>query len=100
MDVLLSLILGLISIYKWILILYCLFSFLYAFGVIDNRNPAVWKIGSALARMTEPVLAPIRNILPRFGNMDLSPLVLLLLIQYVLVPVVVRVYFALAFRSF
>jgi len=84
----------LINVYKWILILYCVFSFLYAFGVLDGRNPMIWKIGSALARVTEPVLSPIRNILPRFGNVDLSPLILLLLIQYVVVPVVVRLYFA------
>ncbi|GBQ69993.1 hypothetical protein AA103196_2370 [Ameyamaea chiangmaiensis NBRC 103196] len=89
---LLSLILTLITFYKWIVILYCVFSFLYAFGTLDGRSPIVFQIGRFLARMTEPVLTPIRNILPRFGNVDISPIVLLLLIQYVVVPLVVRLY--------
>ncbi|MCJ8355791.1 YggT family protein, partial [Novacetimonas hansenii] len=45
-----------------------------------------------LYRMTEPVLRPIRNILPNVANIDLSPLVLLLLIQYVLIPVMAKIY--------
>ncbi|MCH4023739.1 MAG: YggT family protein [Acetobacter sp.] len=74
------------NLYEWVMIIYCVFSMLYAFGVLDGRNRMVWTIGDFLARITEPVLQPIRNILPSFGNVDLSPLVVMLGIQYLVIP--------------
>ena len=44
---------------------------------IDPHNPAV----RALHQLTEPVLAPIRSVLPAFGGIDFSPLVALLVLQ-------------------
>jgi YggT family protein len=67
--------------YRWAVILAALFSMLAAFGVLDTRNRVVWMIGDFLYRITEPALRPIRNFLPNFGSIDLSPLVLLLLIS-------------------
>ncbi len=78
-----------IRLFSWALILSCVFSMLFAFGVLDTRNRAVWTIGNFLNRVTEPVLAPVRRVMPNFGNIDLSPLVVLLLIQYVLIPLIV-----------
>ncbi len=89
---LLSILLILLALYKWVIILYCAFSFLYAFGVLDTRNRFVRDIGNFLARLTEPLLNPIRRILPRIGNVDLSPLILLLLLQYIAGPLVVSLY--------
>jgi len=86
----------LIKLFSWALILSCVFSMLFAFGVLDTRNRMVWNIGNFLNRITEPVLAPVRRIMPNFGNMDLSPLVVLLLIQYVLSPLLMTVYMRLA----
>ncbi|AZV39127.1 YggT family protein [Komagataeibacter xylinus] len=77
----------LIQLYTYVVLVSCLFSFLLAFGILDQRNPIVWKIGNFLYRMTEPVLRPIRSVLPNFGNMDFSPLVLILLIQYLGMPI-------------
>jgi YggT family protein len=54
---------------------------LAAFGVLDTRNRLVWSIGDFLYRVTEPALRPIRNILPSFGSIDISPLILILLLQ-------------------
>jgi YggT family protein len=71
----------LIGLYIWAVILAAVFSMLAAFGVLDTRNRIVWTIGDFLYRVTEPALRPIRNMLPSFGNIDLSPLVLLLLLQ-------------------
>lgn len=82
----------LIKLFSWALILSCVFSMLFAFGVLDTRNRAVWSIGNFLNRLTEPVLAPVRRVLPLFGNVDLSPLVVLLLIQYVLSPLLFELY--------
>jgi YggT family protein len=71
----------LLSLYIWAVILAAIFSMLASFGVLDTRNRIVWTIGDFLYRLTEPALRPIRNFLPSFGNIDLSPLVLLLLLQ-------------------
>lgn len=75
------LLLALLNLYWWAVLLAALFSTLASFGVIDTRNRIVWSIGDFLYRITEPALRPIRNILPSFGSVDLSPLVLLLLVQ-------------------
>ena len=77
---------AIISLFIWALILGAVYSILSSFGVIDTRNRFVWSIGDFLYRVTEPVLRPVRNILPSFGNVDLSPLVVILLLQYIARP--------------
>ena len=47
-------------------------SWLVAFGVINTRNRAVYTILDFLNRATEPMLRPIRRIVPTFGGMDMS----------------------------
>ncbi len=71
----------LLSLYIWAVILAALFSMLASFGVLDTRNRVVWSIGDFLYRLTEPALRPIRNMLPSFGSIDISPLIVLLLLQ-------------------
>lgn len=71
----------LLSLYIWAVILAALFSMLASFGVLDTRNRVVWSIGDFLYRLTEPALRPIRNLLPSFGSIDISPLIVLLLLQ-------------------
>ncbi|GEN58954.1 membrane protein [Acetobacter nitrogenifigens DSM 23921 = NBRC 105050] len=87
-----ELLLTIIQLYQWVVIAYCVFSMLYAFGVLDGRNRAVWQIGNILSRLTEPALNPIRRVLPTFGNVDLAPLALLLGLQYLARPAVVAIY--------
>ena len=84
--------------YRWAVILAALFSMLSAFGILDTRNRIVWTIGDFLYRITEPALRPIRRILPMFGNLDLSPLVLLLLISAVQV-MLERIYAAIVYGN-
>ncbi|GBQ25585.1 hypothetical protein AA0472_1804 [Acetobacter estunensis NRIC 0472] len=72
--------------YEFVIIIYCVFSMLYAFGVLDTRNRFVWQVGRFLNAIVEPVLTPLRNVLPSFGNVDLSPLVILLVLQYLVEP--------------
>ena len=71
----------LLSLYIWAVILAAVFSILASFGVLDTRNRLVWTIGDFLYRVTEPALRPIRNLLPNFGGIDLSPIILILLLQ-------------------
>ncbi len=56
-------------------------SMLVAFGVANPRNQFVYVVGDFLNRVTEPVLRPIRRIIPYMGNIDISPIVAILLLQ-------------------
>ena len=71
-----------LDIYWWILIASAVFSWLYAFNVINQRNQVVNSIGNFLFRATEPVLRPIRRFLPDLGGIDISPIVVLLIIFF------------------
>ena len=81
-----------ISLAVWALILSAIVTTLVSFGVLDTRNRLVWTIGDFLHRVTEPLLRPIRNVLPNFGSVDLSPLVVILLLQYVARPLLATLY--------
>ncbi|MBV9775757.1 MAG: YggT family protein [Acetobacteraceae bacterium] len=70
-----------IDIYIWVVIAAAVFSMLAGFGVIDTRNRLVWTIGDFLYRATDPALRPIRNLLPNLGGIDISPVILILLLQ-------------------
>ena len=70
-----------LRLYMWAVILAAVVSTLASFGVLDTRNRIVWTIGDFLYRLTEPALRPIRNILPSFGGIDISPLILILIIM-------------------
>ena len=71
----------LLSLYIWAVILAAVFSILTSFGVLDTRNRLVWTIGDFLYRITEPGLRPIRNLLPNLGGIDISPIIVILLLQ-------------------
>jgi YggT family protein len=53
---------------------------LISFNVLDTRNRIVWTVADFLYRLTEPMFDRVRRVLPNFGPVDLSPLVVLLLI--------------------
>ena len=72
-----------LSIYTWMLIGSAIFSWLYAFNVINGRNQFVNMVGNFLQNITEPVLAPIRRVLPQMGGIDISPIIVLLLIFFI-----------------
>ena len=88
----------LLNLFRWAVILAAVFSMLTSFGVLDTRNRLVWTIGDFLYRVTEPALRPIRNVLPSFGNIDLSPIALLLLI-WVLQALLERIYAAIVYGN-
>ncbi|HTU54631.1 MAG TPA: YggT family protein [Acetobacteraceae bacterium] len=71
----------LIHLYIWAVIIAAVFSMLAAFGVLDTRNRIVWTIGDFLYRLTEPALRPIRSVLPNLGGIDISPIILILLLE-------------------
>jgi YggT family protein len=67
-----------ITIYIWLLIASAVLSWLIAFNVVNTRNPIVHSIGEFLYRVTEPLLRPIRNLLPNLGGIDVSPVILII----------------------
>jgi YggT family protein len=73
----------LIWIYIWLLIAQAVLSWLVAFGIVNRHNRAVATLGDFLWRVTEPVLRPIRRVLPDLGGIDVSPVILMLLLWFV-----------------
>jgi YggT family protein len=71
-----------LDIYWWIIIASAIFSWLYAFNVINTNNQFVGTIGNFLYRATEPALRPIRRIMPDLGGIDISPIILLLILFF------------------
>ncbi|WP_019834087.1 YggT family protein [Sphingomonas sp. PR090111-T3T-6A] len=73
----------------WIIMIQIVLSWLVAFNVINTRNDFVRQFLYALDRVTEPLYRPIRRILPDFGGLDFSPMVVLLaisILQKILLP--------------
>jgi YggT family protein len=79
---LLNLISTVITIYIWLLIAQAVLSWLLAFGVVNRYNRFVTSIGDFLWRITEPLLRPIRSVLPDLGGIDISPVILILLLYF------------------
>jgi YggT family protein len=67
----------------WLVLATVIISWLMQFGIVDGRNQYVKQINYMLARLTEPLLSPIRRILPDLGGIDLSPVVLLLGLEFI-----------------
>ena len=72
-----------LDIYWWLIIASAIFSWLYAFNVVNSRNQFVGSIGNMLYRLTEPALRPIRRFMPDLGGIDISPIILLLILFFV-----------------
>jgi YggT family protein len=70
----------LLNLYWWVIIISAVASWLIAFGVINTYNRTVARVLDVLYRLTEPALRPIRQFLPNFGGVDISPIILLLII--------------------
>ncbi len=71
----------LLGVLAWIIIAQAILSWLVAFNVVNMQSDFVRSLLTALDRLTEPLYRPIRKILPDFGGIDFSPLVVLVLIQ-------------------
>jgi len=71
-----------LTLYLYIMIAMIIMSWLKVFGIANTRNPIVAQIDQILYALTEPVLGPIRRILPRTGMLDLSPIVVFVAILF------------------
>ena len=82
MDALIDTLIYALELYWWVIIAAAIFSWLYAFNVVNSRNQVVNNIGSVLYRLTEPVFRPIRRLLPDLGGVDIAPIIVLLIIFF------------------
>ena len=92
MRALLDVLLLALDIYTWIVIASAIFSWLYAFGVVNPRNQFVATIGRMLYQLTEPALRPLRRFIPALGGLDVTPIVLLLVIFLIQRVIVYYIY--------
>ena len=83
MRAILEVILIVLDLYVWLLIASAILSWLIAFNVVNTRNQFVSAIAEFLFRITEPVLAPIRRMLPSLGGLDISPIIVILIIMFI-----------------
>ena len=77
-----ALLIEILEIYKWIIIAMILVSWLVAFNVINVHNDFVRTLLRVLTGLTEPVLRPIRKLIPPISGLDLSPIVVFLIIWF------------------
>ena len=81
MNSLFILINQIIGIYSWILIINVIFSWLLAMNIFNTNNRIIIAIYYGTKKLTDPLLNPIRNFLPNFGGLDISPIILLLMLS-------------------
>lgn len=83
MHALVVVLLKVIDLYWWIIVVTAIMSWLLAFDVINFRNEIVRSVWNFCNALTEPLLRPIRRILPNLGGIDVSPIILILLLMLV-----------------
>jgi len=71
-----------LNLYLYVIIGMAVMSWLIAFDVVNIRNDMVRSIWNALNALTEPVLRPIRRILPNLGGIDISPIIVIFIIYF------------------
>jgi len=92
MRAVLDIVLIVLDLYVWLLIASAILSWLVAFNVVNTRNSFVDAVAEFLYRITEPLLAPIRNIMPNLGGLDISPIILILVIMFIQKVIVYYIY--------
>lgn len=71
-----------IDIFSFVLFVWVILSILIQLQIVNRNQPLVYKIFDVLGRFVEPLLKPIRKYMPDLGGIDISPIVLVLLLQF------------------
>ena len=82
MRAVLDVLLVVLNLYFWVIIAAAALSWLVALNVVNRHNGAVRSIWNFVTALTEPLLRPIRGIIPNLGGIDISPMILLLFIVF------------------
>jgi YggT family protein len=72
---------SLVSLYIFVIIAAVVVSWLIAFGVLNIHNTLARSLVQMLGALTEPVFRRVRRFIPPLGGLDLSPLIVLILLQ-------------------
>ena len=83
MRAVLDIILILLQLYWWVLLIMIIMSWLISFNVINTRNQFVEAVWRVLNQLTEPVLRPIRRVMPNLSGLDLSPIILFIILFFI-----------------
>ena len=89
MRAILDVVLIALHLYIWLLIAAAVLSWLIAFNGVNTRNQFVAMVADFLYRITEPLLRPIRRMMPGLGGIDISPVILILII-FLIENIIVR----------
>ena len=81
LDFLAYVIYQVLQIYKYAVIIYVILSMLISFNVINYNNRLISILMDSLFKLTEPLLKIIRKFLPNIGAIDISPVILIILIE-------------------
>ena len=71
-----------LSLVWWVFLIMIIMSWLISFNVINTRNQFVATVWRMLNQITEPILRPIRRVVPPVGGLDLSPLIVFIIIFF------------------
>ena len=83
MRAVLDVVLIVLQLYVYVIIASAILSWLVAFNVVNRYNDFVRSIWNLVTALTEPLLKPIRGVIPNYGGIDISPVILLLLIFFI-----------------
>lgn len=72
---------NLLGLFVIAVIISAVLSWLVAFDVINLRNPMVYNVARFLDAVTRPILRPVQKVIPAIGGVDISPIIVLLVIQ-------------------
>ena len=83
MNSLLALIIQIINLYKFVLLIYIIATWLISFNIINTSNRLVYTAMEFLYKLCEPSLRIVRKYIPNFGNIDISPIIVYLLLWFI-----------------
>ena len=83
MNSLLGLIIQIINLYKLVLLIYIIATWLISFNIINTSNRFIYSAMEILYRLSEPSLRLVRKYVPTFGNVDISPIIVYLLLWFI-----------------
>jgi len=83
MNSLLGLLIQIIDLYKLVLVIYIIVTWLIAFNIINTSNRFVYSVVEILYRLSEPSLRIVKRFVPSFGNIDISPIIVFILLWFI-----------------
>ena len=83
MKAVLDVIMVILQLYWWVLLIMIIMSWLISFNVINTRNQFVEAVWRVVNQLTEPLLNPIRRVMPNFSGLDISPIILFIIIFFI-----------------